>query len=160
MGKKIVSYDQISSMQKFLDGKKSVLVGGCYDIIHFGHVMFLQAAKKEGNILIVALESDEAIKKKKQRDPIHTQKQRAFILSAFSFVDYVILLPYMENSRDYSEMVNLLKPAIIGVTEGDTKMHLKKNIADRFDITLKVVCPSLHNLSTSKIREYAYIFSN
>ena len=41
--------------------KKTVLVGGCFDILHIGHVRFLQAAKKQGDILIVVLESDEFI---------------------------------------------------------------------------------------------------
>src|SRR6266403_2209747 len=54
--------------------KKIVLVGGCFDIIHFGHIQFLQKAKEAGDYLIVALEPDERIINYKKRTPIHTQQ--------------------------------------------------------------------------------------
>ena len=54
-----------------------VLVGGCFDILHFGHLMFLKNAKEEGKVLVVLLESDEFIKKFKHREPVHKQNERA-----------------------------------------------------------------------------------
>ena len=56
---------------------KKVLVGGCFDFIHFGHISFLKQAKASGDYLIVALESDENVRLAKgDARPIHTQEQR------------------------------------------------------------------------------------
>ncbi len=89
---------------KYLQNKreKVVLAGGCFDVLHPGHVIFLQKAKKEGDILVVLLESDEKVKRLKgDGRPIHTQEKRAENLSALKVVDFVVLLPFMkENSED------------------------------------------------------------
>ena len=62
---------------------KIVLVGGCFDILHLGHVVFLEKAKKEGDVLVVLLESDEKVRFLKGKGrPVHTQSERAEILSA------------------------------------------------------------------------------
>lgn len=58
---KIIPYSSFSAIQNALQGKKVILTGGCFDIFHFGHLSLLQAAEKQGDILVVALESDEFI---------------------------------------------------------------------------------------------------
>jgi FAD synthetase len=109
-----------------MDVKKKVLVGGCFDILHYGHVCFLKEAKKHGDYLIVALESDENTKKLKGPGrPIHNQKQRKEILEALSFVDEVIELPEMKNDKDYKDLVMKVAPDVIAITEGDL-MKTKK----------------------------------
>src|SRR5579872_1192323 len=82
--------------------KRIVLVGGCFDLLHIGHITFLEDAKKQGDLLIVLLESDETITALKgNKRPINSQKIRAKILTALSAVDFVILLePHMKN-EDY-----------------------------------------------------------
>ena len=70
--------------------QKVVLANGCFDLIHVGHIRYLREAKDRGDILVVALNSDSSVRSLKGRGrPILEEKERAEILSAFSFVDYV-----------------------------------------------------------------------
>jgi len=73
-------------------GKTIVMANGCFDLFHVGHIRYLREAKQKGNVLIVALNSDSSVRKLKGKGrPILTQAERAEILSAFAFVDYVII---------------------------------------------------------------------
>ena len=83
-----------------------VLVGGCFDVLHIGHVKFLRQAKSFGDYLIVLLESDANIKKLKgSTRPIHNQKERKEVLEALKFVDKVIILPDVVNNIFYDNLV-------------------------------------------------------
>lgn len=118
------------SKSNSLPERNIVLVGGCFDILHFGHIHFLKEAKKLGNHLIVALESDKTTKKLKGRGrPIHSQNQRKEILTSLNFVDEVISLPEMRNDADYKKMVAKIKPNIIAVTQGDSMKNKKEEYA-------------------------------
>ncbi|MBA3036596.1 MAG: D-glycero-beta-D-manno-heptose 1-phosphate adenylyltransferase [Desulfobacterium sp.] len=71
-------------------GKQIVFTNGCFDILHAGHVRYLVAAKKEGDILILGLNSDKSVKSiKGELRPIVSQMQRAEVLSGLSCVDYI-----------------------------------------------------------------------
>lgn len=131
--------------------EKKVLVGGCFDILHYGHVKFLKSAKKEGDKLIVALESDEFIKKNKERKPFHNQKERAFILSCLDCVDWIIMLPKFKNSTDYDQLVQLIKPDVIAVSQGDPFYHKKKKQAKKYNAQVKIVTPLYRKFSSTKI---------
>lgn len=73
-------------------GKKVVFTNGCFDIMHLGHVRYLNEAKKLGDFLIVAINSDSSVKRiKGEKRPIIDERSRAEIISALSFVDMVIL---------------------------------------------------------------------
>ncbi|MCX8094192.1 MAG: adenylyltransferase/cytidyltransferase family protein, partial [Candidatus Goldbacteria bacterium] len=88
-------------------GKKIVFANGCFDIIHVGHIRFLKAAKKKGDILIVGLNSDKSVRKLKGKGrPIINQKDRAFILSSFYFVDYVTIF----SEKDVKKTLAILRP--------------------------------------------------
>lgn len=158
---KIISFSKISSIIKFFKDKKTVLVGGCFDIFHYGHLKFLMKAKKEGDLLIVALESDEFIKRKKNRQPIHNQKQRAEILSSIIFVDLIILLPYLSSDDDYFNLVRKIKPKVIAVTAGDPQIKNKKRQAKIIKSKVKIVTPFIKNFSSTKIHKlYEAFFSD
>lgn len=137
MSSKIITYQQAAKLSTVK--KKKVLVGGCFDIFHIGHLTFLQAAKKHGEMLIVALESDDFIRKKKQREPFHTQHERAEILAACEIVDIVILLPLFTSSRQYGDLVDTIKPHIIAITEGDPHKHYKKQHAEKIGASVVTV---------------------
>jgi rfaE bifunctional protein nucleotidyltransferase chain/domain len=86
--------------QEYLMGKKVVLANGCFDIIHVGHIRYLEEAKRAGDILVVAVNTDESIRKiKGDGKPYTPQNERVEILSALSCVDYIILFsePSAEN---------------------------------------------------------------
>jgi FAD synthetase len=130
---------------------KVVLAGGCFDLIHYGHVSFLKQAKSYGNYLIVALESDENVKRMKgDLRPIHTQTQRQEMLESLKFIDQVIPLPPMHNDQDYYDFVTNLKPDIIAITEGDPVMDKKQKQANLIGAKL-VVIAKIHTPSTSQL---------
>ena len=135
-----------------MQGKRVVLAGGCFDVLHPGHIIFLQKAKKAGDELIVLLESDEKVKKIKGiKRPVHNQKERALMLKALKFVDAVILLPFMESEREYDEWVKKIKPDIIAATLGDPQNHHKKRTAQLVGAKLKYVTKRVGNHSSSRI---------
>lgn len=149
--KKIVSFSNLDNILKRIKSKRKVLVGGCFDLIHYGHFSFLINSKKQGDLLIIALESNEFIKKKKGKGPIHNQIQRAKILSGFSFVDLVILLPYLEKDKEYFSLVTKIKPQVIAVTKEDEQIENKKRQAEQVGAKVKTVVSLLKGLSSSCI---------
>jgi rfaE bifunctional protein nucleotidyltransferase chain/domain len=107
-----------------------VLVGGAFDILHYGHIHFLKKAKALGDYLIVALESDKNIKRLKgEKRPIHGQSQRREMLESLRFVDQVIVLADEMKDKDYAKLVKILSPHVIAVTEGDPILSKKRKQA-------------------------------
>ncbi|MEK7177272.1 MAG: adenylyltransferase/cytidyltransferase family protein [Patescibacteria group bacterium] len=147
----IIPYSDIEKNTLIFKNKKTVLVGGCFDLIHFGHLKFLEAAKKEGDFLIVALESDEFIKKNKRKLPVHQQSERVEILANLNMVDMIILLPFFKTNNDYFELVKKISPSIIGVTEGDKQLENKKKQAKLIGAEVKEVVTNIKNFSTRNI---------
>ncbi len=100
-------------------GKKIVFTNGCFDLIHPGHIDYLVDAKKLGDILIVALNSDNSVKKiKGEKRPILSQEDRIKILSSLYFVDLVTIF---EEETPYN-LIKLLKPDIL-VKGGDWEIE-------------------------------------
>lgn len=130
---------------------KKILVGGCFDILHYGHIHFLKEAKKKGSYLVIALESDENTRKLKGKTrPIHNQKQRSEILRSLNFVDKVIKLPEMKTDRDYEKLVLRIKPDIIAITERDKSKQQKLRCANLVKARL-VEIKKIETPSTTKI---------
>lgn len=74
------------------EGKTIVTTNGCFDILHVGHVRYLEKAKSFGDVLIVALNSDKSVKSiKGESRPINNENDRAEVLSGLRSVDYVVL---------------------------------------------------------------------
>jgi rfaE bifunctional protein nucleotidyltransferase chain/domain len=72
--------------------KKVVFTNGCFDILHAGHVDYLQQAKELGDILIVAVNSDSSVRRIKGASrPVTTEQERMLVLSSLSAVDYVTI---------------------------------------------------------------------
>lgn len=71
-------------------GKKVVFTNGCFDILHLGHVKYLEKAKRLGDILVVGLNSDASVRAIKGKGrPINNELARAMVLASLCFVDYV-----------------------------------------------------------------------
>ncbi len=123
----ISARDVSKTINKLHDQKKKiVVVGGCFDILHIGHIYFLQRAKSLGDLVIVLLEDDKTIMGSKGVSrPIYIQKDRAKVLSELRSVDIVLLLGKMENDTSYDTLVKKIKPAIIAATFGDPYLHHK-----------------------------------
>jgi rfaE bifunctional protein nucleotidyltransferase chain/domain len=151
---KIVTIDQAIQISKKLrhQNKLIVLAGGCFDILHVGHVTFLKKAKAAGDILFILLESDEAINTLKGGNrPINAQTDRSTVLASLSFVDFIVPLSGVLANEEYDQLIFSLKPAIIATTQGDLYLSHKKRQADMNKAKLVVVTEEIQNQSTTKI---------
>lgn len=90
-------------------GKKIVSTNGCFDILHRGHVSYLEAAKKLGDVLVVGVNSDQSVKKLKgEGRPVNKAQDRAFVLSGLKSVDFVFIF----NEDTPIEFLKILKPHV------------------------------------------------
>lgn len=88
-------------------GAKIVLANGCFDLFHVGHIRYLAGAKALGDCLIVALNSDEQVRKLKgEKRPFMPETERAEIVSALRFVDYVTIFP----EPTVEELIRAIRP--------------------------------------------------
>lgn len=97
--------------------KKVVFTNGCFDILHPGHVDYLQKARKLGDVLVIGLNSDASVRRLKGPGrPLNSQKARALVLRALRFVDRVVIF-----SEDTPEkLIRKLRPNVL-VKGGDWK---------------------------------------
>lgn len=94
MKHKIVTLEQFLALKADFAGKKIVFTNGCFDVLHYGHVDYLQKAKELGDILVIGLNSDSSVKQLKgETRPINPEWARAGVLSALEAVDFVIIFP-------------------------------------------------------------------
>ena len=88
-------------------GKKIIFTNGCFDILHAGHVRYLETAKSYGDVLILGLNSDRSVTALKgEGRPINTQLDRAYILAALEAVDYVVVF---DDDTPY-DLIKTIKP--------------------------------------------------
>lgn len=128
-----------------------VLAGGCFDIIHYGHIKFLDEAKKKGDILIILLESDHKVTKLKGKNrPVFNQQERAYVLSSIRFVDYIILLEDIYEDESYKKLVLQIRPQIIAVSENDSAMDKKMDQASKIGARVEVI-PYIDTQSSSSL---------
>ncbi len=112
---KIISLNDIQIHLNRHKGKKIVFTNGCFDIIHSGHVLYLEEAKSCGDILILGLNSDASIRRLKGFDrPVNSQEDRAIVLSALQSIDYVIIF---DEDTPYN-LINKIQPDVL-VKGGD-----------------------------------------
>jgi rfaE bifunctional protein nucleotidyltransferase chain/domain len=91
-------------------GKVIVFTNGCFDLIHYGHVKYLEAAKRKGDILVVALNSDTSVRRiKGKMRPLINEKFRAGVIAALESVDYVII--FREDTP--LNLIKSLKPCVL-----------------------------------------------
>jgi len=151
-----VSKDKVKSLSELKEivdslkkqGKKIGFTNGCFDLIHVGHIKYLRAAKKFADILIVAINSDKSVKSLKgNKRPLFPQNERAEILSAFEFVDYVVIF----DELDPEKTISTLLPDVL-VKGGDYKIN---EIIGRDTVTSHggkvITIPEIEGKSTSDI---------
>jgi len=114
---KIKTKDEIEHIAKNLSlcNKKIVFTNGCFDILHAGHVKYLEEAKSYGDVLILGLNSDSSIKRLKgEGRPINNEDDRAIVLASLESVDFVTIF---DEDTPYN-LISLIKPDIL-VKGGD-----------------------------------------
>jgi rfaE bifunctional protein nucleotidyltransferase chain/domain len=100
---------RLQDMSSLVEGKKVVLTNGCFDILHVGHVRYLEEARALGDVLIVAINSDKSMRLIKDPGrPILSEDERVALVSALRCVDHVVLF----DEPDVAHVVDVLRPAI------------------------------------------------
>jgi rfaE bifunctional protein nucleotidyltransferase chain/domain len=89
-------------------GRTLVFANGCFDVLHVGHVRYLQAASEEGNTLVVAVNTDASYRRNRGRNPVIPQRERYELIAAIGCVDYVVPLP--ETTAD--RLIRLFRPHV------------------------------------------------
>lgn len=130
----IKSLDEITTLSEELKarGKKIIFTNGCFDILHAGHVRYLETAKSYGDVLILGLNSDRSVTALKgEGRPINIQLDRAYILAALEAVDYVVVF---DEDTPY-DLIKAVKPHVL-VKGGDYegKEVVGQDIADELKL--------------------------
>jgi len=111
-GTKIISLSVLKGIVRRLKqkGKRIVFTNGCFDILHYGHVKYLQDARSYGDYLVVAVNSDASVKKIKVKNrPVIGQADRLKTVAALASVDFVVLF----NTDNPLRLIKALKPDIL-----------------------------------------------
>jgi len=108
---RIIEKDELSQIctQLRKENKKIVFTNGCFDILHLGHVRYLKASARFGDVLIVGINSDKSVKKLKgETRPINNEKDRASLLCEINLVDYAVI--FEEDTP--IDLLEIIKPEI------------------------------------------------
>ena len=127
---KIYHLSELASIlqQAKSDGNVVVTTNGCFDVLHLGHLRYLQAARQLGDLLVVAINSDSSVRQLKgENRPLVPEEERAEMLAGLGCVDYVVIFPELTPISLLSE----LKPSI-HVKGGDYKLEqlIEKDVVE------------------------------
>ncbi len=149
----IISPDKLQNVLSVFrkQNQSIVLAGGCFDILHIGHTRFLRQAKKSGDVLVILLESDETVKRLKGNSrPYFTQTERSEMLSQLKSVDIIVELSADVHDEKYLQIVKMVHPEIIALTEGDRSLPKKQHQAEVTGAKLGII-PHIETYSTSSL---------
>ena len=111
MNAKIIDMDQLAERARELrrGGKRLVVTNGCFDLLHVGHVRYLQAARALGDALAIGLNGDQSVRELKGAGrPVNNESDRAEVLAALECVDFITIFPEMRATR----FIEATRPAI------------------------------------------------
>jgi len=151
---KIKSEDELCEVLSELRaaGRKTVWTNGCFDILHRGHVSYLEQAAQFGDLLVVGLNSDSSVRSIKGPDrPVNCQDDRAQALGALSCVDYVVIFDDPTTVR----LLDLLKPDVYakgGDYTIDTINQDERKVVEGYGGSIEIL-PEVKGISTTQIIE-------
>jgi D-beta-D-heptose 7-phosphate kinase/D-beta-D-heptose 1-phosphate adenosyltransferase len=130
--------------------KRIVFTNGCFDLLHLGHIRYLQKAQEAGDILIVGLNSDKSVRALKgPARPLFTEKARAELLSALEVVDYVVIFDELTPKK----LIDSIVPHVL-VKGGDWK---KEEVVGSQTVEAHggrvVIAPEIRGYSTTALIE-------
>lgn len=92
------------------EGKKLVFTNGCFDILHRGHVTYMEFARNQGDALVVGLNSDASVRRNKGSNrPINSEQDRAYVLGSLRAVDYVVIF----DEQEPKELIAQILPQVL-----------------------------------------------
>ena len=126
------------------DGKRICFTNGCFDIVHQGHVLYLEEARRHGDCLIVGVNTDSSVREiKGEHKPIISLQGRMTVLAALEAIDYVV--PFAE--PDPFELISFLRPHVL-VKGGDWN---EREVVGRELVEETIVVPYIEGASSSGI---------
>ena len=160
INKKIKTLNQLIKIVNKLkkQNKKIVTTNGVFDILHLGHVKYLQEAKKLGDVLIVGVNTDASVKLNKgSKRPINNEKSRIGVLAGMESVDYISLF----NEKDPRKWLSKIKPDI-HVKAGDYKIHqiIEKNVVEKGGGKIVIIKMEKGYSTTGLINKILNIYRN
>lgn len=152
----IINFKDLENIrEKHLD-KKIIFCGGTFDLLHNGHIEYLNRVKEMGDILVVAISSDKRVKERKgEQRPIHNEGIRVILVDAIRHVDYAFIAP--ESDKNYPDLpptiriLEVLKPDIF-VSVDSRWLDYKDRVTD-FGVDLHIMPISKINSTTSIIEQ-------
>ena len=152
MSSKILTLDQLraESGRLRVEGNRVVATNGCFEILHVGHVRYLAAARKLGDVLVVGLNSDDSVRHLKGAGrPVNRERDRAEVLAALESVDYVTIFP----ERRAMNFLRAAQPAVYakgGDYTADTLDPEERAVLDDFGTRIEII-PFEKGYSTSEL---------
>lgn len=152
MNSKILTLDQLAAESGRLrsQSQRVVATNGCFEILHVGHVRYLAAAQKLGDVLVVGLNGDDSVRQLKgERRPVNRERDRAEVLAALESVDYVTIFP--ENRA--TNFLRAAAPAVYakgGDYTADTLDPGERAVLDEFGTRIEII-PFEKGYSTSEL---------
>jgi rfaE bifunctional protein nucleotidyltransferase chain/domain len=152
VSRKFITLEQLAEQSRRLRslGKRVVATNGCFDILHVGHVRYLAAARKLGDLLVVGLNGDNSVQQLKgEGRPVNREQDRAEVLAALESVDYVTIFPQLRAT----EFLLAAQPAIYvkgGDYTADTLDSEERAVLEKFGTKIEIV-PFEKGYSTSQL---------
>jgi len=149
---KILTLDQLAAESGRLrsQSQRVVATNGCFDILHVGHVRYLAAARKLGDVLVVGLNGDDSVRQLKGRArPVNRERDRAEVLAALESVDYVTIFP----EKRATNFLRAAAPAVYakgGDYTADTLDPEERAVLDEFGTRIEII-PFEKGYSTSEL---------
>ena len=149
---KLITLDELAKLSTRLrtEGKRVVATNGCFDILHVGHVRYLAAARKLGDVLVVGLNGDDSIRQLKGAGrPVNRERDRAEVLGALELVEYVTIFP----EKRATNFLRAAQPAVYakgGDYAVDTLDPEERALLDQFGARIEII-PFEKGYSTSAL---------
>ena len=152
MNSKILTLDQLRAKSRRLraEGKRVAATNGCFDILHVGHIRYLAAAQKLGDVLVVGLNGDDSVRQLKGANrPVNRERDRAEVLTALESVDYVTIFP----EKRAANFLRATQPAVYakgGDYTADTLDPEERAVLSEFGTRIEII-PFEEGYSTSEL---------
>jgi rfaE bifunctional protein nucleotidyltransferase chain/domain len=149
---KILSLEQLAAKSGQLRStcRRVVATNGCFDILHVGHVRYLAAARKLGDLLVVGLNGDSSVRQLKgEGRPVNPEQDRAEVLAALESVDYVTIFPELRATN----FLRTAQPSIYakgGDYTADTLDRSEREVLAKFGTKIEII-PFEQGYSTSQL---------
>jgi D-beta-D-heptose 7-phosphate kinase/D-beta-D-heptose 1-phosphate adenosyltransferase len=135
----IVPFESLPNVRHTHEDERIVFAGGCYDLIHEGHVESLEWRRSQGDLLVVGVSRDERVEQRKGPGrPIRPELGRLAVVSAFRAVDYAFLMPHPNEQTPTMQVLSTLRPNIfIDSTESRERWLEEQEVMNRLGVTLQ-----------------------